>query len=107
MVALMALVTHLVVYCSAFNILPTVMLDLFVRSVTEDVLNAPLWLVDCPKASLDDEIFLFHQCKHMDTVRCETIETNLFIQILIRKICITCTKAQKFRSHYLNQGQPH
>ena len=62
MVALMALVTHLVVYCSAFNILPTVMLDLFVRSVTEDVLNAPLWLVDCPNASLDDGIFLFHQC---------------------------------------------
>ena len=62
MVVLMALVTHLVVYCSAFNIRPSVMLDLFIRLVMEDILNAHLWLVDHPKAFLDDGIFLIHQC---------------------------------------------
>lgn len=42
MVALMALVTLLVVYCGAFNIRPTVMLDLFIRLETKNVFNAPL-----------------------------------------------------------------
>ena len=42
MVALMALVTPLVIYCGAFNVRPMVMLDLFIHLVTEDVLNVPL-----------------------------------------------------------------
>lgn len=42
MVALMALVTLLVVYCGAFNIRPTVMLDLFIRLETKNIFNAPL-----------------------------------------------------------------
>ena len=60
MVALMALVTLLVVYCGAFNIRPTIILDLFVCLVTENIFNAPLWLFHRPKASLDDGIFLIH-----------------------------------------------
>ena len=38
-----------------------IMLALFIRLVMEGVLNAYLRLVDRPKASLDDVIFLVHQ----------------------------------------------
>ena len=65
MVALMALVTLLVVYCGAFNICPTVMLDLFIRLVMENVFNVPLWLFHRPKASLDEGIFLIYHLPHI------------------------------------------